>query len=409
MGSVADAGEADAPAPTIPDVPLLYRSVIRTFERRFLLGRLSFRLPGGYAGELVGRRSGPEARIVLHRWRAMRRLLFGGKLGFAEAYLRGDWHSPDLAAFVQLMAANGLAQEQQGASLRWSRWTDRLRHLLRPNSKAGSRKNIAFHYDLGNDFYSLWLDPSMTYSSAVFPQRDVDLRRAQRQKNDRILDLLAARPGDHVLEIGCGWGGFAQQAAERGLRVTGITISRQQHEFARRRIHDAGLAERVNIELCDYRDVTGSFDHAASIEMIEAVGEKYWPSYFGKIAEVVRPGGRIAIQAITVRDEGFANYRRRADFIQTYIFPGGMLLCLQALQDVTARVGLRWLGDDGFGQDYAHTLAQWRRNFLDAWPRIRHLGFDDRFRRIWEFYLAGCEGSFRAGGIDVRQIALVKP
>jgi cyclopropane-fatty-acyl-phospholipid synthase len=389
-------------------VPRIYRPVARSFSRRFLVGKLRYRLPSGFQGTLIGREPGLEADIVLNRWRGLRRLMFGGKLGFAEAYLDGDWFSPDLPRLVELMSANGIRQENYDISLRWSRWTDRLRHLVRRNSRRGSRKNISFHYDLGNDFYELWLDPSMTYSSAVYPKHAQDLEEAQVNKYDRILGLIAAKPGDHVLEIGCGWGGFARRAATNGLRVTGITLSQQQYDYAVRRTAELGLSDRLTFKLCDYRDVDGTFDHAVSIEMIEAVGEAYWPQYFGKIAEVVRPGGRIALQAITVRDEGFAKYRTRADFVQTYIFPGGMLPCLRALRDATAGVGLHWLGDDGFGQHYARTLKEWRENFHAAWPRIRTLGFDEKFRRIWEFYLAGCEGSFRAGGIDVRQIALVR-
>ncbi|MBM3504627.1 MAG: class I SAM-dependent methyltransferase [Alphaproteobacteria bacterium] len=389
-------------------VPGFYRPVVRSFAKRFLLGRLRYRLPNGVEGILVGREEGPEAAIEVRRWRALRRLMFGGKLGFAEAYLEGDWFSPDLAKMIELMSANGIRQEDYNASLRWSRWVDQLRHHLRRNNRSGSRKNIQFHYDLGNEFYELWLDPSMTYSSAVYRPDAADLQQAQHHKYDRILELIAAKPGEHVLEIGCGWGGFARRAAAAGLKVTGITLSTQQHAYAIKRAQDLGLSDRLSFHLCDYRDVAGTFDHAVSIEMIEAVGEAYWPQYFRKIADVVRPGGRIALQAITVRDEGFDQYRRRADFIQTYIFPGGMLPCLKALQDVSSRVGLHWLGDDGFGQHYAKTLEEWRKNFYAAWPRIRSLGFDEKFRRIWEFYLAGCEGSFRAGGIDVRQIALVR-
>ncbi|MEK9945264.1 MAG: cyclopropane-fatty-acyl-phospholipid synthase family protein [Alphaproteobacteria bacterium] len=393
-------------AATQPDgIPWLYRRFVRGFQRRFRAGTLHYVLPNGAKGTIRGRDTGPEGTILLHRWRAVRRLIFRGSLGFAESYLDGDWESPDLPTFVELVARNAVNRR---VGTFWQRVLDHIRHKRRSNTKSGSRRNIAAHYDLGNDFYAQWLDPSMTYSSAVYPEDAELLEEAQSTKYARLLELISAKPGERVLEIGCGWGGFAEFAARRGVAVTGITISPAQFEFAQQRIARAGLSDLVDIRLCDYRDVEGSFDHVVSIEMIEAVGESYWPVYFDRIAQCVRRGGRVAIQAITTHDDHFAHYRRRADFIQTYIFPGGMLPCRSALREHAQRVGLKWLQDDGFAPHYARTLGEWREKFVEAWPRIRTMGFDERFRRLWEFYLASCEGSFRARGIDVLQIALVK-
>jgi cyclopropane-fatty-acyl-phospholipid synthase len=386
-------------------IPWIYRRFVRGFQGGFRCGSLNYALPSGATGSIRGAAAGPEGTIVLRRWRAVRRLVFRGSLGFAEAYLDGDWESPDLPTFVELVTRNAVNRR---VGTFWQRVADRIRHNWRSNTRSGSRRNIAAHYDLGNDFYAQWLDPSMTYSSAVYPKNGKSLEDAQASKYARLLELVAAKPGERILEIGCGWGGFAEFAARRGVAVTGITISPAQFEFAEQRIARAGLSDLVEIRLCDYRDVGDTFDHVVSIEMIEAVGETYWPIYFDQIARCVRRGGRVAIQAITTRDENFAHYRRRADFIQTYIFPGGMLPCRSALREHAHRVGLKWLQDDGFALDYARTLGEWRKKFLAAWPRIRTMGFDERFRRLWVFYLASCEGSFRARGIDVLQIALVK-
>ncbi len=391
--------------PDLREIPWLYRQFVRGFDRNFSAGTLHYVLPSGQRGTITGDLPGPEATLMLHRWRAVRRLLFRGSLGFAEAYLDHDWESPDLATFVELAACNSINRR---VGTFWERLVELMRHGRRSNTKTGSRRNIAAHYDLGNEFYAEWLDPSMTYSAAVFPEEVAELEHAQSKKYARLLNLVDAKPGDRILEIGCGWGGFAEFAARQGVAVTAITISRAQFEFARQRIADAGLSHLAEIRLCDYRDIDGSFDHVVSIEMIEAVGESYWPVYFERIAQCLRKGGRVAIQAITTRDDQFERYRRRADFIQTYIFPGGMLPCRSVLQDQANRVGLKWISDDGFAPHYAMTLKEWRQRFLASWPRISKMGFDERFRRLWEFYLASCEGSFRARGIDVLQIALVK-
>ena len=373
-------------------------------------GSLRLRWPDGVVTLTEGTAPGPAAVVEIHRWRAVRRALLGGALGFAEAYLDRDWDSPDLAAVIEFGAHLQRAGNLKRRPSLPQRWLDRWRHRSNANSHTGARANIAAHYDLGNSFYQHWLDETLTYSSAIFERDGQPLDEAQRNKYRRLLGLLAPAPGAKLLEIGCGWGQFACLAAkEAGVKVTAITLSRAQHDFARKRVFTEGLAERVSIELCDYRDVSGKFDRIASIEMIEAVGEEYWPVFFAKLSETLAPGGRAALQAITIDDSLFPRYRRGADFIQKYVFPGGMLLSPTALKREGERAGLALIGADGFGAHYADTLAVWRRRFIAAWDRIAALGFDERFKRLWTYYLAYCEGGFRAGNIDVRQVAFAKP
>jgi cyclopropane-fatty-acyl-phospholipid synthase len=284
---------------------------------------------------------------------------------------------------------------------------NKLYHLFHRNDRQGSKKNIHAHYDLGNGFYSRWLDPSMTYSSALYETPSQPLDEAQRAKYAALARSIALKPGQHVLEIGCGWGGFAEFAArEVGATVTGVTISRAQHDFARKRLFDQGLAEKADIQLIDYRDVRGQFDSVASIEMFEAVGEEYWPTYFGKIREVLSPGGRAGLQIITIRDELFAKYRTHTDFIQRYVFPGGMLPSEARLRQETAAAGLAWTHVHRFGQNYADTLAEWAARFEAAWGDIKGQGFDERFRRLWRFYLSYCEAGFRTERTNVIQLGL---
>ena len=378
-------------------------------EGRLRAGTLDISLPGGQVLHLTGREDGPAADLTLHRWRALRRFLTGGTVGFGESYMAGDWDSSDLPKVIELAARN--LPRKPGAFRSLSPWRlgDRVRHVLRPNTPAGSRQNIAAHYDLGNDFYALWLDASMTYSSAVFSGGANGLESAQAEKNRRLLDLAGVKPGDRVLEIGCGWGGFALQAArDRGADVTAITVSRAQYDEARRRVQRAGLCEKVDIRLCDYRDLDGKWDHAVSIEMIEAVGEKYWDAYFDRVAASVRPGGTFALQAIVIENDRFDAYRRSADFIQKHIFPGGALLSPRVLSERAAAAGFAMRQSAGYGIDYAETLARWRKRFDSAADRVAALGFDERFRRCWSFYLAYCEGGFRAGNIDALQVALAR-
>jgi cyclopropane-fatty-acyl-phospholipid synthase len=333
-----------------------------------------------------------------------------GDIGFAEGYMAGEWDTPDLTAVLESASLNfdRIGRLSVGGPL--NRMRNFFGHLSKRNSRRGARRNIHAHYDLGNAFYQRWLDPTMTYSSARFETPDQSLSDAQRHKYATLAGSLALGPNNNVLEIGCGWGGFAEYVArEAGARVTGITISREQYDFARRRLFEQGLADRADIRLLDYRDVEGGFDRVASIEMFEAVGEKYWPAYFGKIRDLISSGGRATLQIITIRDELFEAYRARADFIQTYVFPGGMLISEARLREQTDRAGLEWRDIARFGQDYATTLAQWGARFQAAWSEIRDLGFDERFRRLWRFYLSYCEAGFRSERTNVIQLGLTRP
>jgi cyclopropane-fatty-acyl-phospholipid synthase len=284
-----------------------------------------------------------------------------------------------------------------------------VRHWFNRNTRRQARRNIYKHYDIGNAFYSAWLDPSMTYSSALFEEGTADLTAAQNNKYRRLAEAIDLRPGQKLLEIGCGWGGFAEYAAKAlGAKVVGLTISKEQRDFAQARIQAAGLNDRVEIRLQDYRDERDQYDRIASIEMIEAVGEQFWPRYFSQLRDRLLPGGLAGIQAITIQDNLFQTYRREVDFIQRYVFPGGMLPSPQILKALGDRFGVPVIRERIFGQDYAKTLATWRNNFRAAWPNLIPLGFDDRFRRLWEYYLAYCEAGFLSGNIDVRQVVFAK-
>lgn len=376
----------------------------------FLLGRvlarlgrgtLSVELPDGRSIARRARLPGPEARLVLHRWRALRRLLVGGDIGFAEAYMDGDWSSPDITALVELAACNQSAIPGTDGALAPIRLAHRLWHLAQANTLAGSKRNIVKHYDLGNDFYAHWLDRGMSYSAAMFPRPGLSLEAAQTVKQDRVLAMLDARPGQRVLEVGCGWGGLAERLAAAGCDVTGITLSPAQHAYATARLHQAGLAPRADLRLEDYRKIDGTFDRIVSIEMLEAVGESWWPTYFAMLRERLRAGGGIVLQCITIADARFGAYRRNADFIQRHIFPGGMLPSPSALRAQIERAGLVVRDVEFFGAGYAQTLKIWQERFQAAWPEIAALGFPPRFKKMWEYYLGYCEGAFRAGTIDV--------
>ena len=355
-----------------------------------------------------GTESGPQARITIHRpGRLVWRLATSGGLGLDDAFLAGDWETDQLSDFLTLMAANEHTFGRIGEPRLLTRIVTGLSHRRRRNTKRGSRRNIAAHYDIGNDFYREWLDPGMTYSAALFDRHDEDLERAQQRKYDAILDRLDLQPGQHILEIGCGWGGLAEAAARRGARVTGITLSREQLEFARRRIDDAGLSDLVELRLQDYRDVDGLFDHVVSIEMFEAVGQDYWQTFFECVRNRLKPGGRAALQIITMDAEFFQRYRLNPDFIQRYIFPGGMLPTVTELRTIVQRLGLDLAETQFHGEHYAATLHRWHERFNTAWHQIQHLGFDERFRRMWRYYLAYCEAGFRTGRIDLMQTALI--
>jgi cyclopropane-fatty-acyl-phospholipid synthase len=395
----------DLPA-AAPRTPSRRARTLLELGPRLQAGSLTLILPDGEQVVFRGCEPGADAVFEVRRTRVMRRFLLGGHLAFGEAYLDGDWDSPDVAALLLYFLQNERFFHLEGSW--WLRLAQRALHRLRDNSRRRARDNVAAHYDLGNDFYTRWLDPGMTYSAALFESAACDLETAQRHKYRRIAELVDLRPGQRVLELGCGWGGFAQYAAELGAAVVGVTLSRAQLDYARRRIARAGLADRVELRLQDYRDVEGCFDRVVSIEMIEAVGEAYWPAYFDTVRARLAPGGRAALQAILIDDARWAVYRSSPDFIQRYIFPGGMLPTPTRLRSAIEGAGLIWRDDHGFGADYARTLALWRARFDAAWPEIATLGFDARFRRVWHYYLSYCEAGFAFGSIDVRQIALAR-
>jgi len=372
-------------------------------------GHLVVGLPDGSRREFG--RGGPTASIEVRDWAAFGEILRSGDVGFGEAYMAGRWHTPDLAGLLTLFASNRDAIERALYGGFWGGLAYRVRHWLNANTRRGSRRNISAHYDLGNDFYTLWLDRSMTYSSALFDgDATRDLESAQRAKYRRILDRLAPKAGDHILEIGCGCGGVAEIAArEYRCRVTGLTLSSEQLAFAQARMRNAGVADRVSLELRDYRDVRGEFDHVVSIEMYEAVGERYWPAYFDTIARVLRPAGKAIVQAITIDERLFDRYRAGTDFIQQHVFPGGMLASPERFRAESGRAGLEVTDAHAFGPDYAETLRRWRHAFLRQLPQVRAQGYDERFVRLWEFYLAYCEAGFTTKCTDVYHFELSRP
>ena len=388
----------------------LHERVLGAMLRRAEHGMIRIAGPDGTHYEQRGPRDGPVAALSIRHWRALRRLIFGGALGFAESYLDGEWDTPELASVLRYGAVNLDTEADSLPGSPWSRLMARLAHLAQPNTKTGAKRNIQRHYDLGNEFYRRWLDSTMTYSAAIFETPADELAKAQVNKFRRIAGLLDLKPDHQLLEIGCGWGGFARWAAkEIGCRITAITISPAQHDFALQGVQSEGLGERVTVRQQDYRDVTERFDRIASIEMFEAVGERYWPVFFNQIFDRLKPGGVAALQIITIADEIFDSYRRKVDFIQRYVFPGGMLPSLAALRRQAKDAGLEWRADSGFGAHYALTLAQWRHRFEAVWPELRQLGFDERFRRMWNYYLAYCEVGFSLGRIDLKQVALARP
>jgi cyclopropane-fatty-acyl-phospholipid synthase len=369
-------------------------------------GTLTVRVPDGRTLRMGGNGPGPDATLVLHNWNLPGRAFASGTIGVAESYMDGDWESPDVTTFLELFVINREAGERVAGGANWLIMTiQRIRHWFNDNTKAGSKRNISAHYDLGNEFYKQWLDPSMTYSSALYQTGANDLESAQAAKYRALARDIGIGPNDNVLEIGCGWGGFAEFAArEIGCKVTGLTISREQLAYAQERIAKAGLSDKVDLKFQDYRDETGTYDRIASIEMFEAVGEKHWPAFFSKVKQCLKPGGTAGMQIITIEEEGFESYRKRPDFIQRYVFPGGMLPTPTILKTMGAAHGLSFLKERVFPQDYARTLAEWRLRFWASWDKIVPLGFDDRFKKLWEFYLYYCEAGFRSEYIDVRQV-----
>ncbi|WP_241656536.1 SAM-dependent methyltransferase [Sphingomonas oligophenolica] len=370
-------------------------------------GGIDAHLPDGTHRLLGGRQPGPLPVVTIHRWRALVRLATAGSVGWYEGWAAGDWSSPDAVPLFDLFMRNRVSLGRSARAGGWQRLALRGWHALRRNSRTGARRNIADHYDLGNDFYRAWLDAGLTYSSAMFAPGDT-IEAAQARKLAAILDRTATAPGDTILEIGCGWGSFAECAAQQGRRVHGLTLSTEQRDAVLARIAGDGL-DGVTVSLIDYRDVIGTYDAVASIEMVEAVGQRFWPAYLDTIARVLKPGGHAAIQYIAIADDVFDAYAASVDFIQRYIFPGGMLLSESRFRALAEARGLAWTDRVPLGQDYAETLRQWRDRF-DAADRDGRLParLDARFKALWRYYLMYCEGGFRGGGIDVAQVTLVK-
>ncbi|PIG27289.1 cyclopropane-fatty-acyl-phospholipid synthase [Janthinobacterium sp. 35] len=387
------------------DLPAAARMILRLLEK-LQYGALRLRTPDGRI-LLYGDASHPVT-LDLHNWHLCSAVLRSGDIGFAETFIAGDWRTDNLPGLIELMIRNRAQIESLIYGNWWGSLLYKVRHLLNRNSRAGSKKNIHAHYDIGNAFYQLWLDPSMTYSSALFSE-GASLEQAQGAKYRRIASQLQLQPGQRVLEIGCGWGGFAETAArDNGAHVTGLTLSTEQLAYARQRLQDAGLAGQADLQLCDYRDSAGQYDAIASIEMFEAVGQRYWPGYFACVARNLKPGGRACIQTIVIADALFQRYSKSTDFIQQYIFPGGMLPSPLEFRRAAEAQGLRVEDAFSFGLDYAETLRQWRASFLAQRTALEKQGFDGRFLLTWEFYLAYCEAAFQAHNTDVMQFTLIK-
>ncbi len=391
-------------------IPAAARTVLQLLQR-LQQGSLTLQLPDGTLRHF-GPGGSPAAAITLRNWNVCSAALRSGDIGFAESYIAGDWTTPHLTDLLTLFIAN----RHQVDSMVYGSWAGRLlyrvRHLLHRNTRAGSQKNIHAHYDLGNAFYRLWLDDTMNYSSAWFQGDPTgDLRTAQHAKVRRALEQAGVQAGDRVLEIGCGWGALAEMAtAEMGASITGVTLSTEQLAFARARMERLGTSAQADLRLQDYRDINdGPYDAVCSIEMVEAVGRAYWPTYFQSVHRLLKPGGRACIQSIVIDDRLFERYIGSTDFIQQYIFPGGCLPCPREFRREAQAAGLRVQEEFTFGADYAETLRRWRERFLAQRAQILQQGFDERFMHIWEFYLAYCEAAFTMGDIDVVQYTLVKP
>jgi cyclopropane-fatty-acyl-phospholipid synthase len=405
-----------SPTLTLPaSAPAAARAVLRLL-RQLQVGSLDLQLPDGTqmhfgSGDGQLREGEPRAAIRLLDWSVCKAALHHGDIGFAESFIAGHWTTPDLVALLELFIANRDALESVVYGTWWGALLSRAKHLLHRNSRRGSRKNIHAHYDIGNPFYRLWLDETMNYSSALFEgDRSRPTADAQLAKVRRALRECALQPGDKLLEIGCGWGALAEVAAgEFGAHVTGVTLSDEQLAFAQARMTRLGLDERTDLRLQDYRDIAdGPFDAIASIEMFEAVGRAYWGGYFDLLRRQLKPGGRACIQSITIRDDLFQRYVKSSDFIQQYIFPGGLLPSPSEFRREAERAGLTVVSELAFGHDYAETLKRWRHDFLARDSEVRKLGFDTRFMRIWEFYLAYCEAAFATGNTDVVQFTLTR-
>ncbi len=390
----------------LKNAPFIARMLMRGMLK-FQWGRMIVQLPDGQALCFEGSATGGTGILIVHDYAMARRVATGGNVGLAEAYLDGQWDSPDVTAMLEVFSQNTAHVRALFQASPLTAFATRILHTMRRNTKRQARRNIEAHYDLGNRFYETWLDHTMTYSSALFEKHTDDLATAQEAKYAALARSMDLQADHRVLEIGCGWGGFAEHAARTiGCHVTGITISKEQYDYARERASRAGLTDKIDIQYCDYRDVSGTFDRIASIEMFEAVGERYWPQFFETVRNRLAPEGQAGLQIITIADDHFESYRQSVDFIQRYIFPGGMLPSPEALEAQTARVGLEIAQTKTFGADYARTLAAWRARFVEAWPQVKEQGFDERFKRLWTYYLSYCEAGFRSGATNVCQMVL---
>ena len=382
--------------------------VLDEIDGRLEAGGIHLHLPDGTRRDAGFRAPGAEATVDIRNWMALVRLATSGSVGWYKAWTLGEWASPDPVALFELFSANAASLGDVGRAKGPFRWVNALAHRLRDNAPKKARKNIAAHYDLGNDFYSAWLDPTMTYSCARFASPSESLEDAQRRKVALLLDRLDPKPGDRLLEIGCGWGSLAIAAAERGAEVVGLTLSTEQKAWAEERIAAAGLADRIEVRLQDYRNTAEQFDAVASVEMVEAVGERWWGTYLDSIARNLKPGGRAALQFISIDHRLFDRYARNPDFIQTYIFPGGMLLDEPRFAGLAVERGLSWEDRAAFRLDYAETVKRWRDAYNGAVARGSLRGFTEPFHDLWRYYLMYCEGGFRGGVIDVAQITMVR-
>ena len=408
--STASRHTAGFPLPR--NAPAAARTMLQMLQmlQRLRHGSLTLQLPDGSI-QRFGDGDGPAASLSLHNWNVCGAALKSGDIGFAESYIARDWHTPNLTDLLRLLIANRRDIEDMVYGSWFGRLAYRVRHLLNRNSKTNSRKNIHAHYDLGNAFYELWLDDTMNYSSAWFETPEQSMGDAQRAKVRRALAMAGVKPGDRVLEIGCGWGALAEMATtEFQASVTGVTLSTEQLAFANKRMDKLGTCAQADLRLQDYRDISdGPYDAICSIEMVEAVGREYWPTYFASVAKLLKPDGRACIQSIVIDDALFERYLKSTDFIQQYVFPGGCLPSPSRFREEAERAGLQVVDQFAFGADYARTLQLWRDAFLHQRERVLQLGFDERFMRIWEFYLAYCEAAFAEGNTDVMQFTLRKP
>ena len=376
---------------------------------RIKIGHFVLHLPNGEVRNYHGKTEGRKGELIILDYAAISKIFSSGDIGLAEAYRDGMIDSPDMTSLLLLCIENQNAFETIFRGNFFGMIYYRLRHLFRGNSRKGSKKNIEAHYDLGNSFYKLWLDPTMTYSSAMFKNKDESLEQAQKNKYQRIIDTINPKSTDHILEVGCGWGGFATMAAiQTGCKVTCLTLSQEQYQYATDLVRKMGLENQVNIKICDYRDEKDSYDHVVSIEMIEAVGEEYWEQYFNMIESKLRPGGKAMLQSIYIIDDLFDDYRKSTDFIQQYIFPGGMVLAPQVFEKYSIKNNLEIKDFYKFGLDYAQTLNLWRKEFKEKYAEVREIGFDESFLKIWDFYYTYCEAGFLSRRIDVAQIVLQK-